>query len=745
VKVHPGVSAIPPSVRAPFADGVAPSTLERRTAVLVIGAAALVLLVVLGITPANSPTYDDAKYVGIGRNLLDGNGPVNVFGTLFLKHAPVWPVLIVFPERILGIHPIVVGHVLNAVSGAAILLMLGALGWRIRPALGALGAVTLLGLPYFVEVARTAGIDLPSIAITLGYILLGFIAVRRNSILLAALAGLLFGLGFLIKETILPFAPVPFLAAIVWNVRWPWILRLAAATLAAAALSSSWWLAMYASYTGDVYRVGFPAWTLGPAAIAISIFVLVGLAADPIARRMATWEWRASVASRVPLAARTHGRSIAGWTLAITWVLVLLWVFNRTPKLQGAGLFNPDQIRSYLSGLFGPVSPVFALGLGWILAVAALLRDPAAIGQEARSLLLAVLCGMPLVALVVAVGEAPRHYVGEMALLGLAGWVGWIDGAYHAVVRRDRVLIVLGVALGAAAIAVVGVGALRHVGRIWLFAGAAGVLIAAVVGSLVAIWFRRRGRLLSAGPAAVLATLLLLAGSAAFVSSGGSRSATMTTVENDASARVNAWIRDNVSPGSVIGIGPYLSMTTAMDLPPGYRAVIIRHFLAIEDPTAPLGLRAGERAAADWIAVDVAPNKANQFLVYEAHQVNSLVEENHPAVYVYNLKRERSALSILGALSPKNGFDEVASWSYPVGFDTIETHIFQIDQEHFGIDPHEMFISPKALDRLAGMLEREPDAGRRAAASLLPRIVRPADGSLDAGLARLEALAAPEG
>ena len=116
-------------------------------------------------------------------------------------------------------------------------------------------------------------------------------------------------------------------------------------------------------------------------------------------------------------------------------------------------------------------------------------------------------------------------------------------------------------------------------------------------------------------------------------------------------------------------------------------------------------------------------------------------EANHPAVYVYHVSRERSALSFLGVLTPENGFDEVAQWSYPVGSDVIETHIYRIDDDRFGIDPNAMFVSPEALDRLAGMLEAQPAEGSRAAAALLARIVRPADGSLDEGLARLEALA----
>jgi hypothetical protein len=213
-------------------------------------------------------------------------------------------------------------------------------------------------------------------------------------------------------------------------------------------------------------------------------------------------------------------------------------------------------------------------------------------------------------------------------------------------------------------------------------------------------------------------------------------------VETEVTERAVDWIGENLPPGSVVGIGPYLSMGTAIDLPAGYRAVMIRHFLAIGDPSAPLGLQAGENSENfDWIAVDVAPGKANQFLVYEAGRFNASVERNRPAVYVFNLTRDRSALSVLGALREDNGFEEVASWSYPAGSDTIETHIFGIDQDRFGIDPNELFISPEALDRLAGMLEREPEEGSRAAAGLLSRIVRPADGSLDAGLARLEALA----
>jgi 4-amino-4-deoxy-L-arabinose transferase-like glycosyltransferase len=724
----------------PFRDGIVASVVERRTALLVVGAAAVVLLVALAIAPPVNPTYDDAKYVGIGRNVLDGRGPLNVFGATFLKHAPVWPVFIVLPERLAGIHPIAVGQFTNALSGAAILIMLGALGWRARPALGALAAVTLLAQPYFLDLARTAGIDLPSIAITFAYVLLGFLAVRRESLLLAALSGLLFGCGFLIKEAILPFAPVPFLAAIVWGTGWVSIGRLAAATLATASISTAWWFATYAEHTGEVYRVGYPAWTLGPAAIAIALCVALGLAAGPISRRLnpATL---ANATARLPSAVRAHGRSITGLTLTAVWVLLLVWVFNGTSKLQGAGLFNADQIRTYLSGPFYPVRHVFAFGLGSILAGATWIREPAAIGREARGLLVAACCSLPLVVLVVGVGEAPRHFLASMALLGLVGWIGWVDAAHRVIVRRDRLALGLVIVVGLLAVAVIGPGPLRRLGGTSLFAAAAGLLLAVVVGVLGAVWLSRRRRLWSTVPALVIVALLVIA-SGRVLWRSVRLPATVDAAETAATAHVNAWIRENLAAGSVVAIGPYLSMGTAIDLPAGYRAVMIRHALAIGDPSRPLGLRGGVREDSDWIAVDVAPNKANQFLVYEAARVSRLVEDNRPAVYVYNLSRNRSASSLLDKLRPESGFDEIGSWTYPAGSDTIESHVFAIDHDRFDIRPQEMIISAEALDRLAAVLEREPEAGARAAANLLTRIVRPADGSLDAGLARLEALVA---
>ena len=101
----------------------------------------ILFLVFLALTPPVNPTFDDAKYIGVGRNFLDGNGPTTVFGVVFLKHSPLWPMIIVIPEKLFGIHPVATGHVINAVSGALTIVLVGFLGWRVRPAIGAVAAV----------------------------------------------------------------------------------------------------------------------------------------------------------------------------------------------------------------------------------------------------------------------------------------------------------------------------------------------------------------------------------------------------------------------------------------------------------------------------------------------------------------------------------------------------------------------------------------------------------------------------
>jgi 4-amino-4-deoxy-L-arabinose transferase-like glycosyltransferase len=725
------------TIGAALAMTPADRALERRVSAFILAVTPILFLLFLAIAPVVNPTFDDAKYVGVGRNFLSGNGPITVFGVLFLKHSPLWPMIVVIPERLFGIHPITTGHLINALSGAIGIVLVGYLGWRVRPAIGAISAVLFASLPYVFDIARTAGIDLPSIALTLGYIVLGMTVVRTGSIRWAIVLGAIFAVAFLIKETILPFAVVPFILGVMWGIRWPNIVRTAGVTLAVAALGMSWWFVMYAGYTHQVYRADFPEWTLVPSAIAVVVLVVVGLAAEPIARWVDDRRLVAAVAGRSP--ARLRSRVALGWGLTLAWFVLLTIFFGRTPKLLGASLFDPNQIAYMIVHSIGSVRLAFAYGLGTLILVAELIREPRRVAQASIDVLVAMVCGIPLVLLVIGVGETPRHYIAELALVILTGTIGW----YHGLLRireRDRASIALSGILVALGAVVVALSLIQRINPRVIVAGALGVVVLAVVFAIAVRWLWRHGRLAALG---VLATVMIFAVGTGAVGVRAVRiPAQASANEVRATADTIAWIKSSVPPGATVAFGPYLSMETSIDLPAGYRAIQVRHFLAIGDATAPLGLRAAAGSPTDFVAVDVAPIKANQFNVYAASRMVKLLQDGHALYYVYPISRARSSKMVLDVLIPQNGFTEIGPPRTYVGeTDTIDVHTYRVDLERLAIPDDRIFIAPDALERLIERLMADPSAGARAAGNLADRIVIPADGSEDDLLTRLKALA----
>jgi hypothetical protein len=716
-------------------------TTERRVAALVIAGVIVFFLIALALAPTASPTYDDAKYVGIGRNVLAGDGPRTVFGEVFLKHSPVWPVLVALPERLIGLDPLVWGHLLNALSAAAIILMTAVLGWRIRPVYGAAGAIALLALPYFFDIARTAGIDMPSIGLTLLYLLLGFAAVRRDSLAIGLLAGLVFAAAFLIKETVQPYALVPFLAGVLWGISWTTLARVGAATLATAALGTSWWFIVFAQSEHLVYRLELPVWTLVPGALAVVVLVVLGLAANRIAANDRVVRLVAAASSgTLGAAARRLGRPGFAWLVAAIWVVALTVLFSRTSKLLGSSIVDPNQIAYYLGHAILSVRLAVAYGLGSLVLAVALVRGRPPVAQPAVDLLLAVACGIPLVLLVIGVGETPRHYLTELILLLVLGTVGWVAGLDALVGRRDRVIAGSAIVLAVGGAAIVGLTALGRLPVRTIGLGLVAVAVVVIVGLVVGRLLAARGRLLTTGPVIALIVALLFVGSAVDVRAArlaGGRSAS----ERTAAADINGWIRANATPGSTVAIGPYLSMATAIDLPAGYRAVGLRHYLAVADPGARLGLAGPGGSDRDFIAIDNAPGKANDFNVYDAASLDRIIRTERPDYLVYSVNLATSSRSILGVLTPDHGFTELATLRQPDPSGDIETHIYQVDPARLSIDPDQIWISADALERLVDSLEQDHQAGRIAAANLVGRIVAPADGSLDGLLARLRAIA----
>jgi hypothetical protein len=260
-----------------------------------------------------------------------------------------------------------------------------------------------------------------------------------------------------------------------------------------------------------------------------------------------------------------------------------------------------------------------------------------------------------------------------------------------------------------------------------------------IVAGLIVRWLWRRERLGLIG--AVVASGLFLTGMGVV----GVRAVRAPT-HGDASqvqavADTIAWIKASVPPGTTVAFGSYLSMETSIDLPAGYRVIQVRQYLAVDDPKAPLGLRSAAGTPTDYVAVDVAPLKANQFDVFAASQLVGQLIRGHALYYVFPVSRSLTSATVLNVLTVANGFTELPVRTYHGAGDTIDVHTYRIDPTILKVPADRLYISADALERLVERLEREASAGASAASNLLDRIVVPADGSEAALVARLMRLA----
>ena len=671
---------------------------ERRASVAIIGGTLAVFALLLVLAPPLYPSFDESKYLGIGYNMFAGAGPRTIFGALFLLHAPLWPMVVVAPDLWFGIDPFLWGHVLNGLSGLAVLVLVAALGWRIRPAVGALAAVAYIATPYLHDLARTARLDVPAAALTLAYLVVGIDAVRRGSVGRGLLAGAIFAMAFLVKEIVLPFAPVPFLVGILGGRPWATTARVAAATLAVAALGTSWWFVTYAGLTRTVYRLGASSGLLVPLYVGIAVVVVAGFAAPWLSSRPAALGWLMRAQARAPAAVVRHGRALAAWGGAVAWFLALVVFFDRNPELKGNGLFRADQYALYARTWLPTQLP---LVLGAVVGAALSLPARRAATPTRReafdALYVAMVCGLPLVLLVIAVGEPPRNYlaqIGVLAALSAAGWLWVATLVARLMSPKDPQRFTAGMTT-----------------------------------SLLAASF-------------AVATLLLASHSLDY------RASARDSVLQSAVATAADWIEANVAPGSTIGFGSFLGYETAVELPArDFSMVQLHQSLAVVDPAAPLALAALRAPPIDdWIAIENS-RRETEFYVFRARTFAEQVRRSGISLYVYQTGPITSVPALLGVLVPEHGFTEIASWSYPpiVGSGsttTVTTHIFAVDQARVGFDGSPMYATADALDRLVGVLERASDTSPTTASNLLESITMWPPSSPPAELlARLQALA----
>jgi Dolichyl-phosphate-mannose-protein mannosyltransferase len=716
--------------------------IERRLSAAIVIAATAVFALLLLVLPSYFPTFDEAKYLGIGVDIWAGRGITTVFGVLFMSHAPAWPAIIALPHAMFGVDALAVGRFLDAICGIAIIALTGALGWRIRPIVGAIAAAGLLALVYLHDLTRTARLDVPAAALLLLYLFIAFSAFRRGSVRLGIAAGVVFAAGFLVKEVDLPFAPAPLFAAILWGVPWRSLGRTGAAILAVGSVGVAPWFIYYAATLHLVYRLDAPAWVLAPIGIAIATMVVVGLSAERIGQG-APGARIAALAGR--LGSERRLRTIVAWGLTLVWAAAMTYAFAKTARLTGTTFLGIDQLRLYAQTWFSALRAVAVFGItGVVFAIVSLVVEPdVARARGIRDLVIATICGIPLVLLVIAVGEPPRNYLANLAIITILAAAGWV-WAVELLLRTRRTLLLVGATavVGAAGGFVVAGLVSTHPVRL----GVAGAIVGAGAAALV-VGLDRRGRLVRPLVVPAVALAVLISGTTVLVAHGRNTLAPAGgQARSQAVETATAWIRNNIPAGTTIAYGSFLAYETAYPLADQYRAVAIPARLSVSSATAPDGLQwDAETPGDDWVALDIAPRNVDQFEGFRASWITTSFARTGATYWVYTTGIDTSSPTIEAALTTATGFQKVIEWSFPVpGAPPFQTTIYRVDPGRIAFDTKRLAVAPEALDRLVGLLRARGPTGRSAAARLLGVVaVEPPGPAADAALAALRALSGP--
>ena len=316
-----------------------------------------------------------------------------------------------------------------------------------------------------------------------------------------------------------------------------------------------------------------------------------------------------------------------------------------------------------------PFRTVVVFGIvGVVLGVVAFIRLRDRVQRRAiADLFLATLCAAPLILLVIAVGEPPRNYLAQIAILVAIASVGAIWAVERLVVVRPPLLLVpIGGLIGLA----VGLVAANMVAPSWTTRAAiGGAVLGAAVASLP--WLVRRTgrseriRLPELAVGALLVVALVVA--TATLTVHVRRTQPDPLGRGIAVTTVTRWLQDNIPPGAKVAFPSFLGYEMALGLHGRAEAVQVRARIAIADPTAPEGLiRVGEDPAGDWIAVDTAPRNVNEYQAYRAAWLERQLGAGGVQYWVYTTGLSTAAGTIIPALASSTGIEQVAHWTFPV-------------------------------------------------------------------------------
>lgn len=211
-------------------------------ALVVVAIARLVLFGWAGVAP------DDARYVFVGLSTFDGHGPITPSGNVFLLRSPVYGIAVAAGSVIARNDPVAGARIVAAILTIAALLAAVRFGWVLAgPVAAAATALALLAMPLIWRLLPTLRIDLPQAA-GVGAMLL---ALHRPTLRRWALAGALFGLTILVKETILLLALAPL--AFAGTVPRARLAQLWCVFLVAAAVVAGWWWVVVWVQSGTIF------------------------------------------------------------------------------------------------------------------------------------------------------------------------------------------------------------------------------------------------------------------------------------------------------------------------------------------------------------------------------------------------------------------------------------------------------------------------------------------------------------
>ena len=650
----------------------------RRSPWLALATVMVVVYAIgLLVVSPNFMTTDAAKYVGIGRNVLAGRGAITVFERFFPFHSPTWPVIVMAPEVYLGIEWTVWSHIVQVACAVAVLVMSGFLAARAGPRAALLAVAIFAAFPYGFELARDVGLDEAAAASTLAFVVVALRAGAHRATRWGVLAGLTFGFAFLIKEIVLPFAPLPVLMVLLAGRGWRVALRFLGTFAAVGFAVASWWFVLYASETGTVYRVGTPAWTLVPITVLIGVLLVVGLV---VGRDRPATGPDPHQSDRAATSLRE--RSLV-WVAAVGWAGLLAIFFQVSRDDVGNSLFAPAQYAHYLRIWGSSLLPLAVIaGAGSLIAVWQRARGVlgAELATQVDGMLLALISGLPLIMVVVGVGDPPRHYIAQLAILTALGAVG----SALAIDRVDQYL-------------------LDHPGGL----GRAHRWVTPIALSL----------------AVALSGALVLRMTVRDVRAVDLRDQTLVTAIDE----VGDWLAAEVGPDDTVAVGSTLSYEIGTRLPADVRVRVVREDQqVVTKPSYPLGIgRPSGKPTDDWAALSYDRHDTDSFYGYSRSATLERLREFSIDVWIEGGSAPPGvAIPIMAALEEATGITPIKSWVWPYRNQTeLRLTAYAVDTGALDWRGTSLYLDGATLERLVGGLEAHPTEVKGAARALLERVV----------------------